>query len=111
MADLVEVDDGPVDVLAIDRCREGFVQRVQVVHFDPVGVVFILADQLANRRVATFHEFNQQPGRVADVLALFGEQGEEIGHFREDAIEHPPEDRWLDFFAHGVAPRKRWTSA
>ena len=57
--DLVEVDDGPVDVLAVDRCRKGFVQGVQVVHFHPVGLVFVLADQLANRRVAAFHEFNQ----------------------------------------------------
>jgi hypothetical protein len=28
--DLVEVDDRPVEILAVDRRREGFVQRVQV---------------------------------------------------------------------------------
>ncbi len=47
----------------------------------------------------------------ADVLALLGEQREEVRHFREDAVEQAAEDGRAVFFAHGVPTVKRWTRA
>ncbi len=93
--DLVEVDDGAVEVFAVDRCREGFVQGVQVVDLDPVGFMLILANALAHRAVAGFHEFDQAAGGLRHVLALLGEQAEEVGHLGKDALEQAAEDRGL----------------
>ena len=58
-------------------------------------------------RIAGFHELDEQAGGVGDLSALLGEQREEIRHFWENAVEQAAEDRRLDFFAHGVPPRKR----
>jgi hypothetical protein len=105
--DFVEVDDGAVEVFAVDRRREGFVEGVQVADLDAVGFVFVLADEPADGLVAGFHEFDEAPGGDADVLALLSEQREKVGHFGEDAVEQAANDRGAVFFAHGIFPRKR----
>jgi hypothetical protein len=59
IGDLVEVDDRAVQVFAVDRRRERFVQRRAGCGLDRVGFMLVLADALADRLVAGFHEFDE----------------------------------------------------
>ena len=72
--DFVEIDDGAVDVLPVDGVAKASF-RVQVADLDAVGVVFVLADELAGGGVAGFHELDLQTGGVGHLFALLDEEG------------------------------------
>ncbi|HMV01395.1 MAG TPA: hypothetical protein PKD04_09950 [Rhodocyclaceae bacterium] len=85
--DLIEVDDRPVQVLTVNRGREGFVQQRQVAHLEPIALVLGIDDPLGDFRTAGAHVFDQQRSTAAHLVALLGEQGKKVGDFRKDPVQ------------------------
>ena len=99
---LVERGDRTVNVLAVDRCREGFVQRVDVADLDLVCRVLVILDLLADRVVAGFHVAHQQGDGMLDLAALIRQQPEEVGGLGKEALVEANQQGFL--FVHGVLP-------
>ena len=75
---------------------------MQVAGLDPVGIMLVLADPLADHDIAGFHELDEQAGGLGDMLALRAERAEKIRHLGEYPVEELAENGGL--VIHGLLP-------